>query len=367
MQIDPSRARSIADAIDAYDAEIATLQEGKRDTFADLRTELESNSLDRATVRAEIASLKAAIAIRAKRRKDDAAEEREALTDDYLTALTCAPRATHVREATEYPATSPQPGRDPQSGDHGSDPGGRQVGESPSCSVEGCEKPERTRGLCAAHYARLLRHGDPTGGGTAIGAALGFYREEVLGFVGDGCLIWPFSRGGNGYGQLTIDGETRTVSRLACEETYGQAPSPSHEAAHSCGGGHLGCVNPKHLRWATRSENQGDRVHHGTDSRGEKSATAKLSEGDVREIISSALPIAELSERFGVSQSQISRVRNGQQWAHVEPGSEETASGGERVAPLPETRPAVTRNPTAPIDLTIPAHLDRRQKPQAVA
>lgn len=131
MQIEPSRARSIADAIDAYDDEIAKLQEGKRDTFADLRAELESNGLDRATVRAEIASLKAAIAIRAKRRKDDAAEEREALTDDYLSALTCAPRATCAHEATSFPAPSPQPGRDPQSGHHGSDPGGRQVGESP--------------------------------------------------------------------------------------------------------------------------------------------------------------------------------------------------------------------------------------------
>lgn len=101
MQIEPSRARSIADAIDAYDDEIAKLQGGKRDTFADLRAELESNGLDRATVRAEIASLKAAIAIRAKRRKDDAAEEREALTDDYLSALTCAPRATYARTREE--------------------------------------------------------------------------------------------------------------------------------------------------------------------------------------------------------------------------------------------------------------------------
>ena len=41
---------------------------------------------------------KAAIVIRAKRRKDDAAEDREALTDEYLGALVCAPRATHVRE-----------------------------------------------------------------------------------------------------------------------------------------------------------------------------------------------------------------------------------------------------------------------------
>lgn len=53
--------------------------------------------------------------------------------------------------------------------------------------------------------------------------------------------------------------------------------------------------------------------------------------------------------------------------ARNEPGSEEAASGGERVTPLPETQHPATRNSAAPIDLTIPSFLDRRQKPQAVA
>lgn len=53
--------------------------------------------------------------------------------------------------------------------------------------------------------------------------------------------------------------------------------------------------------------------------------------------------------------------------ARNEPGSEEAASGGERVAPLPETQHPATRNSAAPIDLTIPSFLDRRHKPQAVA
>lgn len=99
MMIDPDKARSIADAIDAYDEDIAALQEGKRDTFASLRADLEAEGLDRASIKAELAALKAAITIRAKRRKDDAAEEREALTETYLDVLAGAPRATHTREA----------------------------------------------------------------------------------------------------------------------------------------------------------------------------------------------------------------------------------------------------------------------------
>lgn len=30
------------------------------------------------------------------------------------------------------------------------------------CSVEGCPKPERHKGLCTTHYKRWWRHGDPT-------------------------------------------------------------------------------------------------------------------------------------------------------------------------------------------------------------
>lgn len=98
MLIDAAKARSIADAIDAYDEDISALQEGKRDTFASLRVELEAEGLDRAAIKAEIAALKAAISIRAKRRKDDAAEEREALTETYLEALAGVARGARTRE-----------------------------------------------------------------------------------------------------------------------------------------------------------------------------------------------------------------------------------------------------------------------------
>lgn len=36
-----------------------------------------------------------------------------------------------------------------------------------SCVVSGCDKPPHGRGLCVAHYTRMRRHGEPTGGGAA--------------------------------------------------------------------------------------------------------------------------------------------------------------------------------------------------------
>lgn len=34
-------------------------------------------------------------------------------------------------------------------------------GTTPPCSIGGCARPSKVRGLCAAHYARKKRYGDP--------------------------------------------------------------------------------------------------------------------------------------------------------------------------------------------------------------
>lgn len=56
------------------------------------------------------------------------------------------------------------------------------------------------------------------------------------------CLIWPFNRAQNGYPTAGKNNAIRP-HRLMCERRNGPAPSSKHQAAHSCGKGHLGCVN----------------------------------------------------------------------------------------------------------------------------
>jgi hypothetical protein len=81
----------------------------------------------------------------------------------------------------------------------------------------------------------------------------------------DYCLIWPFARNAEyGRGIAGIVGKSPHAHRVMCEMVHGPAPSTKHQAAHSCGNGHLGCVNPRHLKWATNSENQIERYRvHG--------------------------------------------------------------------------------------------------------
>jgi hypothetical protein len=133
--------------------------------------------------------------------------------------------------------------------------------------------------------------------------------------VGDECLIWPFSRfAKQGYGRISVAQRVTYAHRVMCFLAHGEAPTPGHHAAHSCGNGHLGCVNPNHLAWETPKQNNADKIAHGTLVRGTRHYRAKLSADQVREIRARTLGPGDtkrLAERFGVSHSVIHRVRNG--------------------------------------------------------
>lgn len=203
------------------------------------------------------------------------------------------------------------------------------------CSVEGCERVVECRGLCGAHYKRLRVHGSPTGGRpTMSGDLRKFYEQVVLPYAGDDCLTWPYTCDPNGRASMYHEGKTTAVHRLACIAVHGEPPSPAHEAAHSCGNGHLGCVNPRHLRWATKVENEADKREHGTIMRGEKVPSAKLTEAQVREIIQlyGTKPAHEIGSMFGVSESTVRSIGLREKWAWVELENSEPAEEAEAEA-----------------------------------
>lgn len=184
------------------------------------------------------------------------------------------------------------------------------------CSIQDCDKPAHRRGWCWRHHNRWKKYGDPLAGGpflTPKGEPSRFLNESVLNFSGDDCLIWPYSRNMSGYGQINLDGTPKIVSRVVCERTYGPPPTTAHEAAHLCGGGHRGCVNPRHLAWKTPVENRADKLIHDTHNRGERHYLSKLTESDVREIRRRRGVESQraLGERFGVAHSQIWRIQTG--------------------------------------------------------
>lgn len=184
------------------------------------------------------------------------------------------------------------------------------------CTIDGCGKPHEARGYCIAHYKRFRRHGDPL---VTVKAANGevddFYQNVVLTYEGKDCLSWPFSTN-NGYGRM----RGGIVSRILCEDVYGPPPTPEHQAAHSCGKGHLGCVTKGHLSWKTPTENHADKVAHDTHRRGERSNLAKLTEHEAREILSlkGKEPQKSVAKRFGINQPTVSMIQSGRSWSWLQ-------------------------------------------------
>jgi len=195
----------------------------------------------------------------------------------------------------------------------------RQTG---SCAVKDCGRASTKRGWCALHYDRWLKNGDPliVCCKTQGGEAEAYFQNVVLAYQGQDCLMWPFTRNDAGYGQ-SWDGERlRIASRRVCEEVNGPPPSALHEAAHSCGKGHEGCVTPAHLSWKTAVENQADKIAHDTHMRGERHHKVKLTEECVREIrrCKGVQTQKALAARFGVDPSVISHIYRKKIWGWLE-------------------------------------------------
>lgn len=211
------------------------------------------------------------------------------------------------------------------------------------CSIDGCGKRHKAHGLCSAHYAKLRKYGDPLAedrrpkkvfapcvipgceemgsssrfglcGGHAhrkhrYGDPLGGRRGkrtpngipykwllEHVDYQGSECLIWPFAKRHLGYGGIVMrDGVTRSPHREICILAHGEPPFEKAIAAHSCGNGHNGCVNPKHLSWATTKENTLDYVVH---------RAGALSEIQIRamRVLAPQFSVSELAEIFNVGE-----------------------------------------------------------------
>jgi len=186
------------------------------------------------------------------------------------------------------------------------------------CSIPDCGRQHYGKGYCVKHYKRWRKHGDPLGGGTDWGAAQRFIAEAISSDTDD-CIIYPFYRNSNGYGWMNTPSGTMGAHVYAAILAHGEKPTPKHEACHQCGNGRLGCVNPRHIYWGTRSDNVKDAYGHGTmkgnrGRYGEKSASAKYSDAFIDEI-RRALERGEkqmaIAAKYDISQTHVSRIKNG--------------------------------------------------------
>lgn len=192
-----------------------------------------------------------------------------------------------------------------------------------SCSEPGCNKNAHyksggSKGLCCAHYTALYRSRGPSGR-TPMGEPLAWLMAAIRD-PGQECIRWPYAASANGYGRVRVNGRMESAHRVACEAYHGPAPDGKSHAAHDCGNGHLGCINPLHLSWASPAENIADKERHGTKQFGEAHHRAKLSEADVRKIrsLKGRMTQFQIAEIFSVSESAVSLIHTRRNWAWLD-------------------------------------------------
>ena len=108
------------------------------------------------------------------------------------------------------------------------------------------------------------------------------------------------------------------VHKLVAEAFLGPCPE-GMEVAHNDGDPR----NPRleNLRYATRSDNNRDKVKHGTHQKGIRNPASKLTEEDVREIraaLADGQSKMSQARRFNVSHKTIRNIANNLIWGHVE-------------------------------------------------
>ena len=134
------------------------------------------------------------------------------------------------------------------------------------------------------------------------------------------CLIWPFLRNPNGYAILRHETKTDWAHRFMCRMVHGEPPTDKHVVAHTCGRGNQGCVNPVHLTWKTRSENNLDQRAHGTARNPWWGKNGKVTADQVREIraLKGKMTATEIAKLYPViTANTVRTILRGVTWRNI--------------------------------------------------
>lgn len=182
------------------------------------------------------------------------------------------------------------------------------------CSIENCFSKSFRRGWCSGHYARWRRHGDPTLGRTPVGEPHAFLEKAIL-METDDCIEWPYGKTTFGYGTVYIEGMKCRAHRVVLERTCGPAPTDRHLAIHAPGICHNpSCVNKRHLRWGTYSENNSDKLIDGTDARGENHGNSTLNADQVLSIRDDIRDLSKIAQEYQIHKETVRKIKLGVRW-----------------------------------------------------
>ena len=107
------------------------------------------------------------------------------------------------------------------------------------------------------------------------------------------------------------------VHRIVLEAFVGPRPV-GYECRHLDGNSANNRI--ENLCWGTHTQNEADKLRHGTSNRGEQNGRAKLTEDDVveiRRLLAQGMTCVEISRPFGVDRSTIGQIKSSKNWSRV--------------------------------------------------
>ena len=188
------------------------------------------------------------------------------------------------------------------------------------CKVRGCRNKAIARGLCPKHYKRVKLYGDP-----------GYVKQKQYHGLSlkerfnrrikktKYCWTWTGYVDPKGYGRIHAKGNPSMLAhRLSWELHFGLIPKGVfvlHRCDNPC------CVRPDHLFLGSQNDNVQDMIKKGKQRhvglKGVKHNMAKLNNTQVLEIRDSNKTGVFLANKYHVSTSTISDIRNKKIWKHL--------------------------------------------------
>ena len=138
------------------------------------------------------------------------------------------------------------------------------------------------------------------------------------------CIVPPLAADKTGYHKATLNGKTVLKHRLEYCKHNGVKLVDIHGKyiLHKCD--NRGCINPEHLVLGTQQDNMQDmhdkgRANHTNNVRGTKVNTAKLTDDDVRVILTNKpyRTTSQLAVAYGVSYHSMAMLQKGKTWKHI--------------------------------------------------
>lgn len=181
-----------------------------------------------------------------------------------------------------------------------------------TCAVEGCGSPHYGRGLCRSHWKRAYDQGhlEPKDRQTVHQR---FW--EKVDKSGD-CWVWTAGTNVAGYGRIRVGRRVILAHRLSYTWATGTDPNEL-SVCHRCD--NPPCVNPAHLFVGTPADNTADMWAKGRGARvrGEQSGKTFLTAeqvAEMRALRARGETCKALGERFGMHESNVSRITRGLRW-----------------------------------------------------